>query len=329
MSGTGLQGSFGIAAESVFGTYVAPSRFHPPKDSAKPQRNVNVVQGGGLDGQLVQSGSKREITHESGTLSANLEVTRTGMGLLIAHIMGGTITPAQIAATTAYKLTAPLADNAGKSLTAQVGVPKAGTSTVVPYTARGCKVTSAEFSCGVGEFLMLALEMDAQRISRVESLANASYPSRRAFHFRHLQVLVGDYGSEELITGVKKVSFKLERPQDTERFYAGADGFKAEQLGNDRVNPSVSLDFDFVDEIFADMHSSQEPASMILRWQADEIEDDNFSQLDIVLPQVFAEDGAPGLDGPGIVTNSVPLVAKYDGTHAAATIEYTLSLIHI
>ena len=38
------------------------------------------------------------------------------MGILLQHIMGGTVTPVQQAATIAYLQTHPLADNVGKSL---------------------------------------------------------------------------------------------------------------------------------------------------------------------------------------------------------------------
>lgn len=323
MSGTGLNGSVGLAAETTYGTYVAPTKFVEPVAAVPLKKVKNAQQGGGLAaGRLVQPGSKRVVTTEAGTVTLPLELTRTGLGILLQHAFGGSAAPVQQAATAAWLQTHVLADNVGKSLTVQSGVPETG-GTVRPYTGKGGKVTSLEIVCGVDEIAMITTEVDLRQVSEVETLAAPSYVSRKLFHFGQMSVKVGTFGAEVAVSGVKKVTFKLERGQDVARFYAGAGGLKAEPLGNEFVKVSATIDFDFVDKtVFADRFASDAPTSVVIDWTGDLIAAANYERLTIKLPQVFVDGETPALDGPGVVSNSVPLIAQNDGTNPTVTCEY-------
>jgi hypothetical protein len=69
------------------------------------------------------------------------------MGLMLKHIFGGAVTPAQQAATIAYLQTHTLVDNIGRFFSGQAQVPQTD-GTVKGFTGRGGKITSAEFTCG-------------------------------------------------------------------------------------------------------------------------------------------------------------------------------------
>lgn len=322
--GTGLGGSVGVGAESAFGTYTAPSRFYEVS-KADIKKVKNTVQGGGLAaGRMVQLGSRRVVTTEAAAGSLEMEVANKGMGLLLQHIFGGTVTPVQQGATAAYLQTHSLVDNVGKSLTVQSGIPDTG-GTVRPYTFKGGKVTSAEFACSVDGLLTLNAGMDFQKASEVETLVAPSYTAGVApFHFGQLSVKLGaTYGTEASVSGVKGVNLKVERAQATDRFYASAAGLKAEPLMNDYVKVSGSIDADFLDKtVFADRFAADTATSMVLEWVGPLIASTYYQTFRLKLPMVFFDGDTPSLDGPDIVSGSFGFSAQFDSTNAAVIAEY-------
>jgi hypothetical protein len=151
--GSGLGGSFGIVPETVYGTYVAPTRFHEV-NKANMKKVKNTVQGGGLAaGRFAQLGSRRVVTTQAGTGSVEMELPSKGFGILLNNLFGGTVVPVQQSATAAYLQTHPIADNVGKFLTLQSGIPDT-TGTIRPYSFIGSKITAIEFSCGVDELVI-------------------------------------------------------------------------------------------------------------------------------------------------------------------------------
>lgn len=323
--GTGLAASLGVAAESTYGTYVAPTRFYEfNKQDVKKVKNT--VQGGGLAaGRFSQLGSRRVVASEAASGMFEVEVANKGMGLLLNHLMGGTVTPVVQGATAAYLQTHTVSDNVGKFLTVQAGVPSTN-GTVNPYTYKGGKVLSAEFSCGVDEILTSTWDMDFQRATESDSLVAPSYTAALApFHFAQMNVKLGTFGSEATVVGVRKATAKIERGQATDRFYAGATvaGTKAEPLMNDYIKIGGSFDIDLVNKAdFVDRFASDASTSLILEWVGPLIASTFYQTFRVRVPMVFFDGDSPTNDGPGITTLSVPWVGQFDGTNSVATIEY-------
>jgi hypothetical protein len=167
--GSGLAGSVGIGTEGAYGTVATFSRFHDVQ-KADLKEVPNFVQGGGLTaGQLAQSGLRRVKTSTSVAGTIEKEVGTKGEGLLLTHLFGSAGAPVQQAATTAYLQTRAIADNVGKFMSVQTGIPDRS-GTVRPYTALGCKVTQAEFSCGMNELLKVTYTIDGQQLVETEAL---------------------------------------------------------------------------------------------------------------------------------------------------------------
>lgn len=323
--GSGLAGSVGVGTESSYGTVATFSRFHQVT-KADVKKTKNVVQGGGLAaGQMVQDGSRRVVTSTAAEGGLELEVPTKGFGLLLTHIFGSAGAPVQQGATTAYLQTRALADNVGKSLSVQTGIPDRN-GTVRPYTALGCKVTQAEFSCGMNELLTVSISIDGQQVVESEALSSPSYSTGvKPFHSGQMSVLTGTYGSETAITGVKGVTLTIERPQQTDAYYAGATvaGTKAEPVMNDWVKVSGTLETDFVDKTkLADLFSSDTPTSLVLKWEGATIASTYKNLIQFNLAQVFFDEGAPTLEGPDVVGLSVPFTAQYDQTNSAISCLY-------
>ena len=320
---SGLAAQIGVAAESTYGTYVAPTRF-PEYNKADLKKKKNVVQGGGLAaGQIAQLGSRRVVTSESVEGGFELEVANKGMGLLLAHLLGSSATPVQQGATAAYLQAHTVGDNIGKSLTIQHGVPDL-TGTVRPFTFKGCKLSGAELSCKVDELLTMSLDIDGRQASEVETLVAASLATGVApFHWAQMSVKLGAFGAEAAVSGVKGFSVKFDRGMASERFYAGAGGLKAEPIMNDWLKVSGSLDVDLVDKAdFADRYATESATSLVIEFVGPLIASTYYQTFRIKVPMVFFDGDTPTVDGPDVTSGGYPFVAQLDGTNPLVSIDY-------
>lgn len=321
--GSGLAASIGFAAESTYGTYVAPTRFLE-YIKADLKKKKNVVQGGGLAaGRIAQLGSRRVVTSESVEGGFELEVANKGMGLLLAHLLGSSATPVQQGATAAYLQAHTVGDNIGKSLTIQHGVPDL-TGTVRPFTFKGCKLSGAEFSCKVGELLTMSLDVDGRQASEVETLVAASLATGVApFHWAQMSVKLGTFGAEAAVSGVKGFSVKFDRGMASERFYAGAGGLKAEPIMNDFLKVSGSIEVDLVNKAdFADRFAADSATSLVIEFVGPLIAPTYYQTFRIKLPMVFFDGDTPTVDGPDVTSGGYPFVAQLDGTNPLVSIDY-------
>lgn len=322
--GSGIAGSFGVAAESTYGTYVAPSRFFEV-ERAVPGRRPKFVQGGGVAaGQAFERAALYVQTSRDADPSFEAEVRSKQFGLLLAHLLGSSATPVQQAATTAYLQTHTWGDNYGKSFTGQVGVPTLG-GTVVPYSLMGCKILSAEFSCGVDELLQSKWELDAQDYSVLTGLSAPSIlTTPKPFHFGQMNVKVGTYGAETAQSGIRKVTLKIARPQRVDRQYAGGTGKKGEPIWNGRPAITGSIETDFLAQAdFADRVQSGGAISLVWEFVGVLIASTYYETIRFKLSATIFTAGDPDLaQGLDVVQPKFDFKAVTDDTNPPITVEY-------
>jgi hypothetical protein len=312
--GSGLGAQLGIAAESTYGTFVAPTKFIEFTKEGLALKKTTALSSGIAAGRLLGLSARRVLTRQEVQGSIDFEVTNKSMGLLHQALMGTTVTPVQQGATTAYLQTHTLASVAGKSLSIQKGVPLT-TGTVTDKSFVGCKVTSGEFSCSVGEMLMASFEFDGKNCDEGQTLASASYPSMSPFHFGQMAVKTGAFGSEAALDGIRKMSCKIERPQDVERFYAGQAGLKKEPIENDLVKITGTLETDYVAKTLDDLHTSDGETSLVWEFIGPNIASTFFETWRLTLPSIRLDEGPPVVDGFGVVKPSFNFTSLYDGTN--------------
>lgn len=324
--GSGLAASIGIAAESTYGTYVAPTRFlEMTKHQLRKDKNTAMSKAPAA-GRTVPLASRRVVTTRAASGSVELEVPNKGFGLLLNALIGGTVTPVQQATTTAYLQTHTLSatqDVWNKMLTVQCGVPDAA-GTVRPYTFLGAKPVSMEFSCGIDELLMCTAEFDCRDVVETETLVAPSYlTGTRPFHFGQATVKIGaTVGGATSVAGVRKAAVKISRKMDVGRFHFGQAGLKAQPILNDTTEISGTLEAEFIDKtVFADRFAADTQFSLILEFVGPVIESTYFETFRITLPACFLDDEGPAVDGPDIVKSSLKYSVLNDGTNAPATIE--------
>ena len=318
--GSGLGAQIGIAAESTYGTFVAPTRFPEFNKESLVLKKTTAQSTGIAAGRLMALSSRRVVTQREVSGSIELEVANKGMGLLLQALMGTTVTPVQQGATTAYLQTHTLADVFGKSLTIQKGVPLT-TGTVTDKSFVGCKIVSAEFSCEVGGMLTATFEFDGKDCDEGQTLATASYVSSSPFHFGQMAVKSGTFGAETALDGIRKVSIKIERPQDVGRFYANQTALKKEPISNDLVKITGSLETDYVATTLDDLHTSDTATSLVWEFLGPIIASTHAETFRIKLPAIKLDEAPPTVEGYEVVKPTYNFTALYDGTNAAA-IEY-------
>ncbi|MEU5077104.1 phage tail tube protein [Streptomyces asoensis] len=312
--GSGLGAQLGIAAESSYGTFVAPTKFVEFTKEGLALKKTTAQSAGIANGRLLPLSARRVLTRREASGTIEMEVTNKAMGLLLQGLMGTSVTPVQQGVTAAYLQTHTLASVAGKSLTIQKGVPLTS-GTVTDKTFVGCKVTSGEFSCGVGEMLTASFEVDAKDCDETQTLASASYSNMSPFHFMQLTAKAGTFGGETALDGIRKVSCKVERPQDVERFYAGQAGLKKEPIENDQVKITGTLESDYTGTTLDDLHTSDAATSLVLEWVGPLIAPTFYETFRITLPAVRLNEGPPVVDGFGVVKPSFTYEGLYDGTN--------------
>ena len=163
--GSGIGGQFGLAPEVTYGTFVPPTRFMEVTQADLKQEPSFIGTGGIAAGRLAPLASRRVKTTEKASGTIQLEAGNRHLGLLLQALMGTTVTPVQQGVTTAYLQTHILADPRGKNLSMQIGVPQTD-GVVVPYSYKGCKVVSAEFTCDLDQTLQASFDIDGFAASR-------------------------------------------------------------------------------------------------------------------------------------------------------------------
>ncbi|MEU6344484.1 phage tail tube protein [Streptomyces sp. NPDC046977] len=312
--GSGLGSQLGLAVESVYGTYVAPTKFTEFTKSGIVLRKQTAQSAGIAANRLMALSSRRVPTTQDAGGSVDLEVVNKGMGPLLQTLMGTSVTPVQQMATAAYLQTHTLADTAGKSLTMQMGVPLT-TGTVTDKTYVGCKVISAEFSCEVSGMLTASLEIDAKNCDETQTLAAASYSNMAPFHFGQMGLKTGSFGTETSLDGVRKVSVKIERGMAVDRYYAGANGLKAEPISNDQVKITGSIEMDYVNTTLDDLHTSDGATSLVWEFVGPIIASTYRETFRIVLPAIKVDDAPPSVEGFDVIKPTYSFTALYDGTN--------------
>ncbi|MFE7444560.1 phage tail tube protein [Streptomyces chartreusis] len=312
--GSGLGAQLGIAAESSYGTFQAPSKFIEFTKESLAFKKTTAQSAGIAAGRLLPLSSRRVLTRKEAQGSIDMEVTNKAMGLMLQALMGSAATPVQQGVTTAYLQTHTLASVAGKSLTIQKGVPLTS-GVVTDKTFTGCKIISAEFSCEVGGLLVATFEIDSKDCDESQTLAVASYSNMAPFHFGQMAVKTGTYASETAHDGIRKMSVKIERPQDVERFYAGQAGLKKEPIENDQVKITGSIETDYTGTALDDLHTSDAATSLVWEFIGPNIASTFDETFRVVLPAIRLDEGPPTVDGFGVIKPTFSFQGLYDGTN--------------
>ncbi len=328
--GSGAGAYFGISAESTWGTYVAPTRFLPGNFGLKPEHQVQPVGGYAAAGRLAPLDEIETLLWGTGKYEG--EVLRTGMGLLLQHITGGSATPVQQAATAAYLQTHVVGDNYGKGLSAQAVVPNTA-GTLYPFTMYGAKVASATFSCTKGESLKVSVDLWGKKVDQLQTSAAAGYTATQGalpFNWTQMNLKLGTYASEAATSGVKSVSVTIARSMNTDdTFYAGGQGYPSEPVMAAGDIPSLipitgTVEIDMMTKAeFVDRFTGHTSTSLLWDFvHSTAIASTYYPTFSLTCPKVYFDTSSIDVSGANVVGVSVPFKAFVDTTNGYGTVKY-------
>ncbi|MEV3980803.1 phage tail tube protein [Nonomuraea sp. NPDC049758] len=314
-TGSGLDAQVGFAAETVVGTAVTPTKFVEFQKESLAWKPTFVEPTGLRAGRKFKRAGRLVQSRRTVEGSLEIEWPTRGIGLLVAHMLGSSAVPSQIAATSAYKQIHVPGGFLGKSLTFQVGRPEPSSGVVRPHTYSGCKIKSWEFKLASDNVATLSLEIDGWDESTVTALATATYPAgAELFPFQAGTLKLGGIpattGGELSVTDgvavatvITELSIKGETPMATERYGIGQSGTKREQLENDFPTITGSLSAEFNRAELYDLMKNNTTFAFDFAMTGSPIPSGsgNNNFLSFIAPACKLKEAAPSVEGPDLV----------------------------
>jgi tail tube protein len=317
---SGLGAQLGIATESAYGTYTAPTTFLKPT-SESIQRTNNYVRTFGLGGgSLVQDANLHTLTTHMAAGGFVLDVRDKGMGKLLNMLHGNTVTPASLTGGLWRQvhdigLTAPT----GKSLTIQVGRPDI-TGTVQPFSYLGCKVTQLVFTLDLNGVVNASVTVDAQDEVTSQSLATATYPTGAVpFNFTSATIQVDGVLLTDVVTSA---TVTVPLPQKVDRFAIGGGAIKKEPVANGPAAPTVALNMEFanLNQLTAFQNATTRKVQLLCAGAT--MSGTFTSALNFTANATRTTAANPVVAGPDVLNQQVLLEVVNNGTNPPLTIEY-------
>lgn len=326
-TGSGLDAQFGFAAESVWGTAVTVTKFLEFNDESLAREPEFLEPTGLRPGVKHKRASRVKISRVGITGEVSAEWATKGMGVLVKHMLGSTVTaPTQIAATTAYEQNHTPSGFVGLGLTVQVGRPEPS-GTVRAFTYSGCKIPTWTFAISDSEAASLTFEVDGRQEATATPLAAATYlTAASVFDFSQATLFLGGTVStaagKTTVTGGTAVTtiitdFELtgETPMANERYGLGNAGLKGEQLENDTPTITGSLGAEFNKTELYDLFTNNTTTAMRLLLTGPLIVAGHNFELEFILPAVKLKAAAPAVEGPDVVQMTTDFEAYSDETN--------------
>jgi len=257
---TGLGGQLGFAAESTYGTFVAPTRFLEFTEASVKYERERIESNGIRAGRRVLHRWAQGVQRAAGDVT--FEMAPQGFALLWAHVLGGTDV---ITGTNPYTHTMSPGDLAGKSLSLQIGKPDLG-GVVRSFTYLGCKVTGAQVSAAVNEYAMMTVSFYGNHLDTAQILGTASYPAGLTpFDFTKGTVTLAGSGFD-----VKEFTLSIDNGLAVDRHFlrTTTPERSKEPLENSRRSYTGSMTADFTDLTALNRFINGTEAALVLTFNA-------------------------------------------------------------
>ena len=297
---TPYDSSINIIQETVYGTYVAPTRaieYTDEKFDWKPKR----VQGAGLraSSRIARSG-RRVTTTVQGDGSVEIEATSKGMGILLDSALGSSTSTA-VGATTCYQQVFTFGDTP-KSLTVQKSIPEAG-GTIDAASFLGCMVNSWTFTAPQDDLAKFSFDMDVRDLDVSQTFATLTYPSSPSlYHFALASITIG--GSVTVptttalasggtaTTDVREFELTVSNNLKDDRYNFGSAGKKSKPTVGQRVGTG-KFSAEYTSTTYRTAFIADTELPITLTFTSAESLATGFAQLQVVLPACKLDAGIP------------------------------------
>lgn len=323
----GIGSQFGAKKESVWGTAVTVDKFWE-YDSESLSLDQTYYDGIGLRAgrtAMPQNRTKKTTRAAGGDVAMPLPFRNAGF--FFDLMVSGTVTPAQIAATTAYLSTFNVgATMPDKSATLQVNKPLTAGGDK-SFTYPGSVLVSAAFSLSVGGALMATFtwlckdETTPDTTPAGAALATASYVSTDDV-WVHQDISLTYGGSA--VAGITAVNWAWSQPFADARYFLDGSGVRGKPIPNGIGSITGSLTGEWYDTTFYGAFRSGAFAALVVTAAGPSaIAASNFPTVKSTMSAIQVRGSSPNVAGPDLLDLSVPFVARDDGTNAPLKVEYT------
>jgi hypothetical protein len=297
---SGSDARVGIAKETVYGTRVAPAKFLPlTAEDLGYTFNRYFSPAIGIGRWARPSVQTTQVG--SGSISG--DVTSTGMGYLLQGLHGNTVTPVQIAATTAYTQTHTLDTAPNKSYSIHVQTPPVTSNTLVPHDMLGVMFGGATFSWAAAGVLSYSFPSVYKELRTDQS--NAAYVAPAAYEllsFKGGSLSIGGTPEANII-GDGSITLGMSLRDDA--FTLGGSGMIAQPVETDKPTASGTFVADFVDNTNINRVVNGTTGDVILKFEGSVIASGNKYTLQILLADCVFTTQRPTVSGPGPLQQTV------------------------
>lgn len=321
---SGLGATLGFAQETAYGTFVAPTNWVTfEKEALKLKKNI--VQSKALHGGLYDLASRRAYTTHTVDGTIDVDLYDRGLGKFWRQGLGSASAPVQSGTSGVYTTVFTPGDTTGQSMSVQVGRPNTA-GAIEAFSYAGVKITDWTLNVTASQVGKLTVTVDGASESTSQAYAAPSYVASNMLHFAEAKLLIGGTvtttGGSASVSGatalavVKSCQIKHQLGMDTSRFFLGANGQKAEPLANAFRGITGQMDVEF--ENLTDVYqafSADTPTALQLDFTGPVIGGGLNSSVQILIPEVYFEEGAPTVDGPQVLHTQVNFTGLDDGTN--------------
>jgi hypothetical protein len=308
----------GVAAESTFGTAVAPTtRFEVLSENIKLKQDY--IESKSLKGSRRYLSNNGHIAAKSSVEGdIEIEIPSKGAGFWFKQLMGTSSSSLVSGATTRYKHTF-IADSAldTTSFTAEIQRTDV-TGQAHRFVYAGCGLKDLELDCKVGE--IATMKMSVYGKSEAVSAAaaqSASYPASTPLVFSGAAITVG--GSS---VPVKDFSLKMENGRKADRYFLGdTTPNKMIEANMRSAEGKIGVEWTGLTQYNRFVNHTTSAALVAKFSTQTGIEGSNLGYVQVTIPAVVFTGETP-VGGGDIIEQSIDFKALDNGTDEPVTIEY-------
>lgn len=314
---SGLAAQIGVAPETTWGTYAAPSRFLEFVNEGLALQIERIESQAIRRNNRVQR-SDRWVADKRGAAGpVEWEVANRGFGLIFKHMLGTAAVSTPVGGTLARDHLFTLGDMDALSFTLQVGRPDSG-GTTRAFSYLGAKVTEWELTNGVGGLLILRTTFDAADETTAQTLGTATYPTGQSL----LSYVGGTISVGGSAVDVSEVSIRGSNGLKTDRHFIRSSTLKKEQVPTALADLGGSLSMEFADLTAYNRFVNGDIAAISAVWAGSIIEAALKYQVQVDLPAVRFDGETPTVAGVDILNQTLPFKVLNNGTDQPISITY-------
>jgi hypothetical protein len=315
----GLLDQIGVKRETTYGTAGVVDRFLEFTSEGIKRRNIVINDDSRRpSGRSSRRGPRRVVTGRDAAGPITFPVTPAGTGIWFEQALGKVATsqPDAVNAPTVYEHLAEVDFTWDKSLTVQVGRERED-RTVVPFTYVGSKITQLQLAIDTNARLIATATIDARDELVDQALAVASYPASAPFHFMQAAITL----DAAAVANVRSAQVDIANPMDTDRYFIGSAGLKAQPRDSDKVAVSGQLVVDFVSrEALYDAFRGDTPLALDLTFTGGNISGAFNEELKVTVPDIRLNGDTPNVGGPALPQMTIPFEGFEDAASADVSI---------